>query len=109
MEKWLDIKVARRHPDGAHLIERLEALEKGEDVPPIHTSIAVFLEQQDPPAGAEGYDWVAKIHSVDHDAILLDEVGAATPEQGVGLMVNADKAVPLQGNAGALAGRQSLE
>ncbi len=109
VEKWLDIEVARRHPDGARLIERLEALEKGEDVPPIHTSIAVFLEQQDPPAGADGYDWVAKIHSVDHDAILLDEVGAATPEQGVGLMVNADQAVPLQANSGALIGESYRE
>ena len=32
---------------------------------------------------------------MDHDAILLHEVGAATPEQGVGLMVNADLATPL--------------
>ncbi len=33
---------------------------------------------------------------MDHDAILLHEVGAATPEQGVGLMVNADLARPLE-------------
>jgi hypothetical protein len=26
----------------------------------------------------------------DHDAILLDEAGAATPDQGVGMLVNAD-------------------
>ncbi|MEL5457935.1 hypothetical protein PTR48_25115, partial [Serratia ureilytica] len=46
----------------------------------------------------------AKIHGMDHDAILLHEVGAATPEQGVGLMVNADLATPLKANSGALIG-----
>ncbi len=46
---------------------------------------------------------------MDHDAILLHEVGAATPEQGVGLMVNADQAVPLQPNSGALVGESYRE
>ncbi|WP_183096627.1 DUF6246 family protein [Gibbsiella quercinecans] len=47
---------------------------------------------------------MAKIHGMDHDAILLHEVGAATLEQGVGLMVNADLATPLKANSGALIG-----
>ncbi|MEN1471616.1 hypothetical protein AAIG88_31040, partial [Pseudomonas aeruginosa] len=51
----------------------------------------------------------ADIQSMDHDAILLHEVGAATPEQGVGLMVNADQAVPLQPNSGALVGESYRE
>ncbi|MEW7949499.1 hypothetical protein AB0908_11345, partial [Enterobacter hormaechei subsp. xiangfangensis] len=58
---------------------------------------------------ATGADWVAKIHSMDHDAILLHEVGAATPEQGVGLMVNADLAQPLRANSGALVGESYRE
>lgn len=53
---------------------------------------------------ATGAKWVAKIHGMDHDAILLHEVGAATPEQGVGLMVNADLVTPLKANSGALIG-----
>lgn len=106
VEKWLDIDVAKRHPDGQRLIDRIEAIERGDDVPPIHTSIAVFLERLDANEAqrSQGADWVAKIHDMDHDAILLDEVGAATPSDGVGLMVNADKAKPLQANAGALTG-----
>lgn len=46
---------------------------------------------------------------MDHDAILLDEVGAATPEQGVGMMVNADLATPLKANSGALVGETYRE
>lgn len=93
VEKWLDVEYAKNSEGGRRLLERIEAIEKGEAVDPIHTSIAVFLERE-PAVNARGYEWVARIKSVDHDAILLDEAGAATPEQGVGLMVNADQAQP---------------
>lgn len=111
VEKWIDIEVAKRTDDGNRLLDRLEALEKGEDVPPIHTSVAIFLEELEASEEqkAQGAGWVAKIHAMDHDAILLDEVGAATPEQGVGMMVNADLAVPLKGNSGALVGESYRE
>lgn len=103
VEKWLDVEVAKSSEGGRALLERVAAIERGEDVPPIHTSVAVFADQEPAPADAKGYEWVAKIHGIDHDAILLNEVGAATPEQGVGLMVNADLAKPaLVPNAGAL-------
>ena len=107
VEKWIDIEVAKRSEGGRALLERIEAVINGTGEP-IHTSVAVFLEKQPAPPGA-GYDWVANIHNVDHDAILLDEPGAATPDQGVGLMVNADQAVPLQGNSGALIGESYRE
>jgi len=106
IEKWIDTEVAQMSEGGRRLLERLEALEKGEDVPPIHTSVAVFLERLDASEEqqTQGAEWVARIHGMDHDAILLDQVGAATPEQGVGMMVNADQAQPLAANAGALVG-----
>ncbi|MNZ95175.1 hypothetical protein D3C78_1143090 [compost metagenome] len=63
----------------------------------------MFLDRQ-PAVNSSEYQWVARFHAVDHDAILLDEPGAATPEQGVGLMVNADQAVALHTNTGALVG-----
>lgn len=107
VEKWLDIEVAQRSDGGRELLERLEAIEKGEG-DPIHTSVAVFLDRE-PAVNAVGYDWIARVHKIDHDAILLHEPGAATPEQGVGLMVNADQAVPIQANAGALAGESFRE
>jgi hypothetical protein len=101
LEKWVDIEVAQQTEKGRELLARLEALEKGDDVPPIHSSVAMFLIEE-PAAEGEEHDWVARIQEMDHDAILLDEVGAATPEQGVGLMVNADKARSLVANAGVL-------
>lgn len=109
VEKWIDVEVAGQSEAGKRLLERLEALERGEDVPPIHTSVAVFLEKMEANKAEAEYQWVAKIHGMDHDAILLDEVGAATPEQGMGLMVNADQAKPLHVNAGALGGESFRE
>ncbi|MER1534802.1 hypothetical protein KDV63_23800 [Citrobacter sedlakii] len=111
LEKWVDVARAGESEGGKELLERVAAIERGEDVPPIHTSVAAFLDQLEPneQQRATGADWVAKIHSMDHDAILLHEVGAATPEQGVGLMVNADMAKPLKTNSGALIGESYRE
>ncbi|HGH5363857.1 TPA: hypothetical protein ACJI3H_004515 [Yersinia enterocolitica] len=111
VEKWVDIEVANRTEGGRELLARVAQIERGEDVPPIHTSVAVFRERSEAPDDlkAQGADWIVKIHAMDHDAILLHEVGAATPEQGVGLMVNADLATPLQANSGALIGESFRE
>ncbi|MDT8852989.1 hypothetical protein RN053_20990 [Pantoea dispersa] len=110
-EKWVDTTVANQSEGGRELLERVAAIERGEDVPPIHTSVAVFLDQLEANAEqkAQGIEWVAKINAMDHDAILLHEVGAAQPEQGVGLMVNADHAQSLKGNSGALIGESYRE
>lgn len=102
VEKWIDVAKASESEGGRALLERIEAVVNGEGEP-IHTSVAVYLEQLPAPPGAD-YEWIANIRSIDHDAILIDQPGAATPEQGVGLMVNADQAVPLKANAGALQG-----
>lgn len=111
LEKWVDVARARESEGGKELLERVAAIERGEDVPPIHTSVAAFLDQLEPndQQRATGAEWVADIHGMDHDAILLHEVGAATPEQGVGLMVNADLAQPLKANSGALVGESFRE
>lgn len=111
VEKWVDVARAEESEGGRELLERVAAIERGDDVPPIHTSVAAFLDQLEPneQQRATGAEWVAKIHSMDHDAILLHEVGAATPEQGVGLMVNADLAQPLRANSGALVGESYRE
>lgn len=111
VEKWVDVARAEESEGGRELLERVAAIERGDDVPPIHTSVAAFLDQLEPndQQRATGAEWVAKIHSMDHDAILLHEVGAATPDQGVGLMVNADLAQPMKANTGALIGESYRE
>ncbi|EGT4280868.1 hypothetical protein DOX46_15110 [Cronobacter malonaticus] len=110
-EKWVDVQVANQSEGGRELLERVAAIERGDDVPPIHTSVAVFLDQLEASEQqkAQGIEWVAKINAMDHDAILLHEVGAAQPEQGVGLMVNADQAKSIKTNSGALVGESYRE
>ncbi|EFG1287522.1 hypothetical protein O5N00_001150 [Escherichia coli] len=97
VEKWVDVETASHSEQGRELLSRLEALEKGESKDPIWSSVAVY--RQCMPATedmkAQGADHVVKIMSIDHDAILLHEPPAASPEQGVGLMVNTDQAKPL--------------
>lgn len=83
VDKAIDIETAKLTENGRRV---LDAINKGD---PIHTSTGIMLEQ-DFEASGEGYDWTARNMFFDHDAILLDEVGAATPEQGVGMMVNSD-------------------
>lgn len=97
LEKWIDIEFAKLTPNGQRLVGRLEQMERGEEVEPIHTSVALFIEQLTPNAAQKKEhptaNAVARIVQMDHDAILMDEPGAATPAQGVGMMVNADLAV----------------
>jgi hypothetical protein len=81
MDKVIDVEVANRTENGKRL---LDAIDKGE---PINTSTGLFLnveESNDP-----GYAYIARDMYFDHDAILLDEPGAAMPNQGVGMMVNS--------------------
>lgn len=95
MEKWVPIAHAKKFPDGERLLKAVENAE------PIHTSVAVYANRELTP-NAAGFKWKAKIFAMDHDAILLDVNGAATPEQGVGLMVNVAEAKPLVTNSSAL-------
>ncbi|HAS1047759.1 TPA: hypothetical protein I3790_000554 [Enterobacter cloacae] len=110
-EKWVDVERAMESPGGQRLMERIYALESGESSEPIWSSVAVYRERIPAPEELkrQGADWVVKIHSIDHDAILLDEPPAAGPEKGVGLMVNADQAISLQPNSGALVGESYRE
>ncbi|CAK6615011.1 hypothetical protein [Providencia stuartii] len=111
VEKWIDVNKAKESEGGREVLARVEALESGESSEPIHTSVAVFLEklEANEEQKAQGYNWIAKIHRIDHDAILLHEPGAATPTQGVGMMVNADQATEMQINNGALTGETYRE
>lgn len=98
VEKWVDVEFAERSEMGRAL---LDAINSGQ---PLHTSTGLHCEREMVTNGAAGYSWVARNMRFDHDAILFDEPGAATPEDGVGLMVNsADLVVnamlpPLQTN-----------
>lgn len=82
IDKVIYVDVANRSEEGKAV---LAAIEKGE---PIHTSTGLLCQLDDAPDGA-AYKHTARNIFFDHDAILLNEEGAATPDQGVGMMVNA--------------------
>lgn len=85
---------ARAHPEGLKLVERLESAIAGNSSDPIHVSTGLFVD----PITANGeslgkkYSRIATNLQYDHLAILLNEQGAGTPEQGVGMFLNADGA-----------------
>lgn len=98
VEKVVNIRYAQQTEPGKRLLDAVRYnAETGQaegPLAPIHTSTGLLLQQEEAPAGAP-YKWIARNMRLDHDAILLDEPGAATPEQGVGLMVNCSTAVNL--------------
>lgn len=82
MDKVIDVATANQL-DGGKTV--LEAIEKGE---PVHSSTGLYAILTAVENDAD-VDWEASDIIFDHDAILIGEDGAATPAQGVGLMVNA--------------------
>lgn len=81
LDKVIDVEVTSKlHP------QLLDAVNKGE---PIHTSTGLLCNVDVCNDGDAEY--VARNMVFDHDAILLNERGAATPEQGVGMLVNGEK------------------
>ena len=82
LDKVIDVERANESEGGKRV---LNAIDKGE---PVHTSTGL-LAMLDAANGEVPYKFTARDIEFDHDAILLDEDGAATPEQGVGMMVNS--------------------
>jgi len=82
LDKVIDVEVANRTEAGRGL---MAAINEGK---PIHTSTGLIANLDSAPENS-GAKFVAKDIIFDHDAILLNEKGAATPEQGVGMFVNS--------------------
>jgi len=84
VEKHIHVETAMKTERGKRIIEAIDAGQ------PIHTSTGILMDQvnQEGTINGKQYGWVASGMLFDHDAILLDEEGAATPADGVGMMVN---------------------
>jgi len=97
LDKVINVNEASKTERGRQLLERVEEIESNDNARPIHTSTGVFLEidhveNSSTFNGAETnaeYSLIAKNLVFDHDAILLNEIGAAQPHQGVGMAVNS--------------------
>ena len=90
LDKIIDVEFASQTTGGKAVIE---AINKGE---PIHTSTGLYGITHPTTNDAEAKEYMTDM-VFDHDAILLGEEGAATPEQGVGMLVNGKTAFDRQG------------
>lgn len=82
LDKVIDVERANQSEGGKAV---LAAIEKGG---PVHTSTGLLCNLE-AANGDVPYRNIARNIQFDHDAILLDQEGAATPDQGVGMLVNA--------------------
>ena len=83
LDKVIDVEVANRTQGGKDV---LAAIEKGG---PIHTSTGLVAKLE-VVANATDHKFIARQMAFDHDAILINEDGAAGPEKGVGMLVNSE-------------------
>lgn len=85
---------AKAMPDGAKLVERLEAALTGANADPIHVSTGLYFEAVAENGESKGKRYTVKATKprYDHLAILLNERGAGTPDDGVGMWLNAEGA-----------------
>ena len=92
MDVYINKAVAETKPAGKRLINRLDEMIAGTNTDPIHLSTGLLTnkERKSGESKQKKYSWIARNMQFDHIAILLDEPGAGTPEEGVGLFVNAD-------------------
>jgi len=92
MDVYVNKDVASTKPNGTRLIQRLDEMIDGTNAEPIHVSTGLLLNKERKTGESKGkkYSWIAHNLQFDHTAILLDEPGAGTPEEGVGMFVNAD-------------------
>lgn len=82
LDKVIDVEYASQLEGGKRV---LNAIEEGK---PIHTSTGLYCNLVKSANAEDDTEYEADGIVFDHDAILLDEAGAATPSQGVGMLVN---------------------
>ena len=90
MDIEIDLSEASGKRKGPSLVSAVKSMMKSGK--PIHVSTGLLLNRVNSPGETESgqkYDWVASNMYFDHVAILLDEPGAARPDQGVGIFANS--------------------
>jgi len=95
VDKIINVQEALKSEKGRRLLDRINEVETSKSPRPIHTSTGIFLEIEEltePQTNEDGHEFnmIARNMVFDHDAILLDSIGAAQPSQGVGMAVNSN-------------------
>lgn len=78
----VDVATAKQSKKGKEVLKALENKEE------IHTSVGVYAFIDEPDRENDEYMGVAKYLWFDHNAILPNDIGASTPEDGTGIFVN---------------------
>ncbi|HGY5135203.1 DUF2213 domain-containing protein [Citrobacter braakii] len=91
-DMYVDRQYAESSEKGKRLVNRLDEMAAGTNVEPIHISTGLLYSGIAANGESKGkkYNEIATNMMFDHVAVLLDEPGAGTPSEGVGIFVNAD-------------------
>ncbi len=91
-DMYVDRRYAESSEKGKRLINRLDEMAAGINSEPIHISTGLLYSGIAANGESKGkkYNEIATQMMFDHVAVLLDELGAGTPDEGVGIFVNSD-------------------
>ncbi len=91
-DMYVDRRYAEGSEKGKRLVNRLDEMIAGTNLEPIHISTGLLYSGIAANGESKGkkYNEIATNMVFDHVAVLLDEPGAGTPSEGVGIFVNAD-------------------
>jgi len=91
-DMYVDRRYAESSEKGKRLVNRLDEMAAGTNVDPIHISTGLLYSGIAANGESKGkkYTEIATNMMFDHVAVLLDEPGAGTPGEGVGIFVNAE-------------------
>lgn len=91
-DMYVDRRYAESTEKGQRLVNRLDDMSARKNVEPIHISTGLLYSGIAANGESKGkkYREIVTNMMFDHVANLLDEPGAGTPEEGVGIFVNSD-------------------
>lgn len=91
-DMYVDRRYAEGSDNGKRLIQRLDDMAAGKNVDPVHISTGLIHKEITANGESKGkrYEKIVTNMDFDHVAILLDQPGAGTPKEGVGIFVNAE-------------------
>lgn len=91
-DMYVNRQYAESSDKGKRLINRLDEMLAGTNADPIHISTGLLYSGIAANGESKGkkYNEIATNMMFDHVAVLLDEPGAGTPDEGVGIFVNSD-------------------
>lgn len=91
-DMYVNRQYAESSDKGKRLINRLDDMLSGANADPIHISTGLLYSGITANGESKGkkYNEIATNMMFDHVAVLLDEPGAGTPSEGVGIFVNSD-------------------